>query len=106
MSKKLKWRVSPAPTGRYRSFERRGWPSADLGERSMVTLYCEDEYVPADIRSGNHGPIKVHVANRHTDRPQFTWRTLKQRATTLAEAKELAQDFFDRNPKFFGLGED
>ena len=26
---KVKWKVASAPTGRYRSFERRGWPGAD-----------------------------------------------------------------------------
>lgn len=26
---KLKWRVDPAPTGPYRSFSKRAWPSAD-----------------------------------------------------------------------------
>jgi len=107
MKHKLKWRVAPVPTGRFCSFEGRGWPSADVGERIMVDLDCEDEYVPAKVRVGDHKPIKVLVAEWYKkeergDRAAFEWRTLKKRAATLKEAKALAQDFVNRHPEYLG----
>lgn len=103
---KLKWRVSDVPTGRYRSFERRGWPSADFTNGdTAVGLYCKDEYRPADVKTGNHAEIVIRIAdysepsNKETG-AGFTWRQLKKRAATLAEAKELASKFFDKYPQF------
>ena len=29
---KLHWQVAPSPTGRYRSFDKRGWPTAYYGK--------------------------------------------------------------------------
>jgi hypothetical protein len=59
MSKvKLKWYVQSAPTGRYRSFARRGFPSASYAnlpqECAAVSLHCEDDYIPSDVKIGNH----------------------------------------------------
>lgn len=103
---KLKWQVSSAPTGRYRSFERRGWPMAYAGDKVIAHMTCEDDYVPKKVREGTHKPIKVRVA-QYSDTDQerggrgFKWRTLKQESATLDDAKKLAQYFFDNHPAFF-----
>jgi len=38
-SKKLVWRVGSEPTGRYRSFEKREWPSATFGKDGDLAVY-------------------------------------------------------------------
>lgn len=97
----LKWRVGSVPTGPYRSFERRSWPSADYknGE-AAVQLYCDDSYDIKLARSGGHAPIKIAIADR-SQKP-WRWRTLKKRATTLDEAKQLAVAALERYPHFTG----
>ena len=100
---KLRWRVAPALTGPYRSFQKRGWPGADYptGE-TAVALHCPTAYYPAVARSGEHAPIRVSVAEWHNPRlphqGAFTWRTLARHAVTLDEAKDLAQRFIDAHP--------
>ena len=72
----------------------------------MIYLACKDDYRPANIRSGNHAAVFIRVADRRNRTPEagaFTWRNLKQCATTLKEAKEIAQKFFDKYPDLFGL---
>jgi len=109
---KLKWRVAPVPTGRYRSFEFRGWPTAtyaDSDEWTAVTIDCEDEYVPANARAGSHGPLTIRLAQWYSpeergSRAAFEWRTVVDRASTLQEAKEVAQKILNDRPDFWPEG--
>lgn len=99
---KLKWRVAEKPSGMCRSFYKRGWPTAyyhDNGEPAFQ-LICDDRYEPANIQSGNHAEIKIMVADYRMS--PWIWRTLKKRAATLKEAKEIAQEFIETNPSFKG----
>ena len=99
---KLKWQVAPAPTGRYRSFEKRGWPSADYETgQPAITLYCDTGYSASAAKSGEHGEITVAIAvwrEREGLSPTFDWRRLKARFSTLQAAKEAAELFIGRNP--------
>jgi len=102
---KLKWRVKSTPTGRYRSFEKRGWPDADYPNgRPAVSIDCDTSYSATVVASEKHGPLSVHIAchNKIEDWPKlgaFNWRTLIKRASTLAEAKKLAEDFISSHPE-------
>lgn len=99
---KLKWRVGEAPTGQYKSFFKRSWPSAELEDgRPAFSIICEDSYVPADVKTGKHAELKINVADWSEKEGTFVWKTLKQRAETLAEAKNLAQKFADKFPEVF-----
>lgn len=109
---KLKWRVSPAPTGRYRSFEQRDWPLGmyrNEDESPAAHIECEDEYVPQDVRDGNHRPLTVSVAQwvdpaeRGTG-AAFQWRMVEVECATLAEAKALAQSVLDDRQHFWPKG--
>jgi len=106
MALKLKWRVDPVPTGRYRSFEKRGWPSAEYeNQDAAVALYCKNEYCPADVKTGDHAPITIRVAQwrpkeERAKKGAFTWRQFKKQAKTLKEAKELAKAFLEAHPEF------
>ncbi len=94
---KLVWRVAPKPTGRYRSFEKRGWPSADWVDSQGNTypacqVRCEDGYYPAGVKTGNHAPLRIRVMD-YRERGQggncsWTGKVTKAEFKTLAEAKD------------------
>lgn len=106
------WRVQSAPTGKYRSFERRGWPHAyyeDGAPAAMIT--CDrDEYVPSRVKTGEHAPLRVHIADHSVRRgkspeeaakyPGFIWRRLTGQCKTLDEAKALAEQALDKFTNF------
>lgn len=102
---KIKWKCAEVPTGRYRSFKRRSWPFGSIGESAAAQLVCADEYVPQDVRDGNHAPITVLIAFREIGTRAFKWRALKATAATLDEAKVLAQAFYDAHEEQAGLAE-
>jgi hypothetical protein len=99
---KLQWRVADAPTGRYRSFQKRGWPSADFKgtDRSAAHIYCDDSYVPANAKSGEHRELTVTIADYSAHNDSFKWRTLKARFKTLDEAKAAAVAALEKHPDF------
>lgn len=105
---KIVWKVTEAPTGRYRSFERRSWPTAYYGStdgKPAAFLECEDAYVPARVREGAHAPIKVIVLHHNHPEAGKSWKhfVLKERAPTLDRAKQMAEEFLlahtDWHPK-------
>lgn len=100
MNVKLKWRVSAAPTGRFRSFEHRSWPSAEWPNGApAASLHCEDDYTPARGRGEHlHAPLIVYVKAYRADGSGWDNRRLKGRPLTLAAAKELVDKFFDVMP--------
>jgi len=107
---KIKWKVQPAPTGRYRSFEKRGWPSAKLPDGTLIGyISCKDVYFPADSKSGKHAPLTVHVYNfnpsdeqrkKHGGRVHLT---LKAHAATLQEAKDRLIAFYAAHPEMLPI---
>lgn len=56
---KVKWKVYEAPTGQYRTFFERGWPTARSECQFFFMVRCEDEYVPAKAKIGDHGPLTL-----------------------------------------------
>jgi len=92
--RKLIWKVDSAPTGPYRSFQKRGWPSAEFNGEMMIMLRSEDSYNPRSIASGDHAPIRVSVADRRPEHNEvkngFTCKRLKGEFATLSEAKAAA----------------
>lgn len=103
---KLTWRVASKPTGAYRSFFRRGWPTAeDKSGNPLFRITCADDYVPSKVKTGDHAELSLWAAdwrkNDGSDGGSFTWRRLKARAATLDEAKRIAQRFLDDHPEIF-----
>ena len=101
---KIKWKVSEKPSGNFASFELRQWPEAEFENGSPAAeIRCLDEYVPELARIGKHLELKVIVACWGINEDgieTFKWKTLKQPARTLKEAKELVNLFFYNHPKF------
>lgn len=99
---KIKWRVQPAPTGRYRSFDRRGWPTAEYEDGSYcASIYCEDEYVPARVKTGDHRPLTLMIRDRSTD-PQWKRVRASKQFTTLEEAKAALAKILVAHPHLMG----
>jgi hypothetical protein len=100
---KIIWRVQPKETGRYRSFYRRGWPIArDEQDRPIAQLSCDDGYIPKLVKTGNHKPITVWVADwreKNAVIGTWHWRTLAAKATTLEEAKNCVAEFYRLHPE-------
>lgn len=95
---KIVWRASAVPTGRYRSFERRGWPRADYGKDGPIAahIFCEDDYCPRDVKIGNHRELTVWIAD-HSASP-WKWKVARAKCKTLAEAKALVSRILEQNP--------
>lgn len=103
---RLKWKMADAPTGRYRAFEKRGWPSlmyTDAAEEGTIAamLRCNISYHTRVAESGEHPPITVHIAFfRINERgiETFDWRKLKKEFANLEEAKAAAEKYVRENP--------
>ena len=95
---KLKWIVAPAPTGRYRYFERRSWPHAEYADGSIAgSIYCADDYRPANVKTGNHSELTVRVADYSVT--PWKWREVQKTYATLAEAKAALVRVLDKHPE-------
>lgn len=96
---KIKWRISEKPTGPYRSFQKRHWPSAYYSNKiPCASLDCSTQYSATSVKIGCHSEITVRVAD-HSQKP-WQLRTLKARAKTLAEAKQMVADFIKKYPHY------
>lgn len=108
---KLKWKVGAAPTGRFRSFDSRAWPSAyyDKTDRAACMITCTESYTPALGRDPapkkfGGGPLELIV--RIADYTpieggsSWKWRSLTRRFDNLDAAKEAAEKFLNDNAAF------
>ncbi len=90
-----KWRVGSVPTGRYRSFEWRRWPCFYSGnEHILASISCNEEYVPARARTGQHTPLTLFVYDYSQGIQNRKMYRLKRQFATLSEAKAGAEAYF------------
>jgi hypothetical protein len=97
---KIRWKVAEAPTGPYRSFSFRGWPTAHYQNESQNIcgdIQCKDDYTPFRAKSGNHAPLTVRVCDHSTS--PLNWLTLKVQCTTITDAKAALAAYIDRHPE-------
>lgn len=91
MSAAIYWRVDPAPTGRYRSFQRREWPTAWYKDANKPAFFleCADDYEPQAVKTRLHAPIYVVVCHHNHPKAGNSWARLRMREPfkTLADAK-------------------
>lgn len=101
---KLKWEIQAAATGPYRSFFKRGWPTATFaGTTHMAARFeCEDSYSHRQAKNATHEPLTVMIADyRRTEHGgSWKWRTLKERALTLDAAKQMAVEALIKHTEF------
>ena len=101
---KIIWKVAPVPTGRYRSFEERGWPSAEYeNQEPAAWISCPGkEYIPSEVKIGNHPPLILFIAD-YSERSNggncpWTRKRVKKSFLTLKETKEWFAEFIKKNP--------
>lgn len=103
MSIKLKWKVAPEPTGRYRSFETRSWPTAyyeDGTTAGFVISTTKESYIPRLVREGKHAPLELWIVGHSSGLPS---RRLKARFATLEEAKAALPEALAANPQYLPI---
>lgn len=91
MKVKINWEVSQAPTGRYKSFHRRGWPvgfTTNTPHEQRILIQCEDEYIPAKVKSGEHKPLMLKFDCWKDKKMMLVG--LANKFSTLKEAKAAA----------------
>ena len=100
MTKKARivWRVGEKPTGPYRSFHYRSWPSAsypDKDGRLVAYLHAGHRvsYHPSEAETTI---LTVRVMNYKDEKPE--WRQLKIKPVGVTAAKELVAEFFKQHP--------
>lgn len=94
---KYKWKVQPEPTGRYRSFDKRGWPEAVTPDgEHLATMHCDDDYTPMFVKKGQHRPIHIRV--RIATDTGWRWGRLKGEWATIEETKEAFARFLEKYP--------
>ena len=100
----LHWRISAAPTGKYRSFQTRAWPSADYANGSpAITLYSDSKEEKENLESATIMICAADWSMGRLDKAKygsFVWRTLTKRATGLKQAKEIAAQFLAAHPEY------
>lgn len=93
-----KWNVCAKPTGRYSSFERRGFPRAHYKGGEMAAMIdCEDRYEPSNVKIGNHRPLTVSFFD-YSKSPAKR-KTLVARYKTLPEAKDAFERVLKKHPE-------
>lgn len=96
---KIKWFVMEAPRGKWKSFERRGWPTAETADGRMIArIECADDYSPRRVAAADHGELTVFVADWRGG--LRAWNRIINRATCLSEAKAMVKRFYDENPEW------
>lgn len=104
---KLKWKVVPVETGRMGWFQKRGWPTAHYHGTELIAAHikCEDEYLPHNVKTGNHKELTVEIVEWHVPRDPkkaaWDWYRLKKKFKTLTEAKEGALLAIQSRPDFW-----
>ena len=97
MARLYKWKVDPEPTGRYRSFKRRGWPTAYYSDdRIAASINCEEPYNTQRAKSGNHSPLILRIAVYNGG--SFVWRRVKGEFKTLEDAKKRFEELVEKFP--------
>ena len=102
IAKQIKWEVAKTPTGRYRAFERRNWPSAFYKNEEKSPcgdIQCADDYNPTSAKSGEHAPLTVRICDYSAGSESFTWITLKTKHAKLADAKLALETYIECNPR-------
>lgn len=92
---KLTWRVGEKPTGRYKSFQKRSWPSAEYPDgKPAITLHQVDgdSYFPGLSEALT---LEIRIADYWEN--GFRWMTLKRRVVGVKQAKLVAQEFVDKH---------
>lgn len=94
---KIIWKVDPKPTGRYRSFQQRQWPTAWCRDQLVAQLISVEgeAYWP---KIGEDTLLKVYVYDYREGPQNRKTMVMKVRPVGVKNAKILVKGFYERNP--------
>lgn len=98
---KVIWKVAEQPTGLMAIANKRGWPSAQYNDgKYAASIHCSSNYYPADVKTGNHPPVTLKIADYSMPDGNCPWtrRTIGQ-FKTLKEAKAAFAELLKTNHK-------
>lgn len=96
---KIKWKVDPAPTGRYRSFEKRGWPRAEYDDGQLAaSIICESDYIPRNVKEGKHADLKIIIYDYSSGKRVM--KSLKLTERTLQGVKDRVKIFLNNHKEY------
>lgn len=104
---KFIWVVSPQPTGRYRSFERRAWPECWSGKHTdddacliadIVELDGASYYGSDAKRTDLRLKVKVFIYTIENGLRHRQVRRSKATFSSIAECKDFVKRYFTANP--------
>lgn len=102
MTALIQWEVCPKPTGPYRTFRKRGWPSGFAKSLPHIRFLidCEDAYEPHLVRTGRHKELtlSVDIPNRISG---YRIAKFKTRFSTLKEAQAAAEKYWAARQSFY-----
>ncbi len=102
---KYKWKVQEALTGRYKSFEKRGFPEAWYENGDIAALMSsESDYDPRDVKLGEYKPITLRIAD-HSIKP-WKWRKITGEYKTIQDAKDAFERILIKHPEISPKEED
>jgi len=103
---KIKWKVAERPTGRWRSFEQRSWPSAETEDGQLLaTISCVTEYSSKKAKSGEHGPLKMFIYDYSEGVTNRKMKKVLTEAKSLTEAKEVIEKILGKHPEMLPKSE-
>jgi hypothetical protein len=99
---KYKWKISTAPTGRYRSFEKRSWPHAvyDNGDIAGF-ISCQDDYSLSAVKSGKHDELTLYISDHSSGK--LINKKLMRKFKTLDEAKKAFDIVLENHPEIIPI---
>lgn len=98
---KYKWKVSPPPVGKYKSFQFRPWPTAEYPNGQLQALIqCADQYDPVRNRTGKHKPLTLLVFNYTDGRQKRKTMRITMSYPTIDDCKLKLEDLLQQFPNW------
>lgn len=101
---KIRWKVAEKPTGRYKSFQDRGWPTCedDKGNPiAMIRHINKASYTPHLAEHNDKPDLQLMIAYRADQETSFTWKGLTGRFRTVKQCKQALTEFIKKYPHYF-----
>lgn len=99
---KIKWKVQEKPTGRYRSFANRSWPTASYidNDGAHAGHLASVSGIGYTRSMAETTELEVWVATRsHRSDQGFNNRRMTKRAIGLTAAKEQLEQYLNAHPE-------
>ena len=84
---KITWKVDEAPTGRYRSFQKRSWPTATYADGKIAAqIYADQSYTGHESRRTD---LELAVSIADYSVTPWKWHRMAKRSPSIQHAKDF-----------------